>query len=292
MLERGNRRWPAVVLGTAVVLSTAGCGPRPAPADAAARVGDEIVPYAEFEAYVSGRVGLAAASSSRVLSGLLDQYLDEALLRLLALDEGRVDGDGDGGGGGGGAGDGEVAGWQVVDALLAGREPPPVSEEEIAVFYRANPDSFERPERVLLNQVLAEQRETAGRVARRMAAGDDYAALAAAFSSGVSINQSEITRDDLPVAFVDRIFALETGEVSEVIEADYGYHVFQVVARLPAARWPLAEARPRIVEILGRQGRRRMLANLVAEARGRYNVEVYARNLPFNYEGQYDSPNS
>lgn len=280
MFERGRRRWPAVALAAASALLAAGCGSRPEPADAAARVGDQMVPYAEFEAYVSGRLGLDAASSSLVLSGLLDQYLDEIVLRTLALDEGRV------------AGDGDVAGWQVIDALLAGREPPAVSDEEVSAYYHANPDSFERPERVLLNQVLAERRETAGRVAARMAAGDDYATLAVAFSSGVSINRSEITRDDLPAAFVDRIFALEDGEVSEVIEADYGYHVFQVVARLPAERWPLVEARPRIVEILGRQGRRRALENLVAEARGRYNIEVYARNLPFNYEGQYDSPNS
>lgn len=279
MIERGRPRWPAVALAVVSVSLAAGCGSRPEPADAAARVGDQVVPYAEFEAYVSGRLGLDAASSSLVLSGLLDQYLDEILLRTLALDEGRVDGDG-------------VAGWQVVDALLAGREPPAVSDEEISAYYHANPGSFERPERVLLNQVLAERRETAGRVAAKMAAGDDYATLAAGFSDGVSLNRSEIARDDLPAAFVDRIFALEVGEVSEVIEADYGYHVFQVVTRLPAERWPLAEARPRIVEILGREGRRRALANLVGEARGRYNVEVYARNLPFNYEGQYDSPNS
>ena len=114
-----------------------------------------------------------------------------------------------------------------------------------------------RPEHVepAVDQVLAEDSEIAGRVAERMAAGDDFAALTAAFSGGVTLNQGEITREDLPVAYVDRIFALDAGEVSEVIEADYGYHVFQVVARLPAGRWSLEEARPRITERLGRQGR-------------------------------------
>ena len=33
------------------------------------------------------------------------------------------------------------------------------------------------------------------------------------------------------------------------------------------------------------------LAELVAEARGRYNVRVFGRNLPFNYQGFYsDGP--
>lgn len=276
--RRGRVAW-ALVPALALHLLVVGCGgPRLAPADAAARVGDRIIPYAEFEAYVSAQVGLDTASSSLVLSGLLDQYLDEALLRRMALDEGRVE-------------EG-AAGWEVVDALVVERQPPPVSEQEIAAFYRVHRASFERPERVLLNQVLAERSEIAERVARRMIAGDDFAALSAAFIDGVVINQSEITREDLPVAFVDRIFALDDGEISEVIDADYGYHVFQVVARLPAEVASLDEARPRIVEALGRQGRRRALESLVEEARGRYNVEVFGRNLPFNYEGQYDSPNS
>ena len=265
------------VLAAAVLV--AGCGGAPlAPADAAARVGDVIVPYAEFETYVSAQVGLEIATSSQVLSGLLDQFLDERLLRALAVEEGRAEA--------------TATGQEVVRALLASREPPPVSDQEVAAFYRAYADSFTRPERVVLNQVLAENSEIAGRVAERMAAGDDFAALTAAFSGGVTLNQGEITREDLPVAYVDRIFALDAGEVSEVIEADYGYHVFQVVARLPAGRWSLEEARPGITERLGRQGRRRALESLVQEARGRYNVEVFARNLPFNYEGKYEPPNS
>ncbi len=40
-------------------------------------------------------------------------------------------------------------------------------------------------------------------------------------------------------AFADVIFALGEGEASRVIPADYGFHIFQVVRRLPAAVAPL-----------------------------------------------------
>lgn len=263
----------------AVLCLLAACaGQRPAPPDAAARVGDEIIPYAEFEAYVASRVGLDGASSSLVLSGLLDQYLDEVLLRLLALEEGRIAPD--------------APGWEAVDALLAGRPPQAVSEQEIAAYYDANPDAFARPERVLLHQILAEDRDTAERIAELMAGGEDFAEVGSRFRDAVSATRGELGREDLPAAFVDSIFDLEPGEVSEVIATDYGFHVFQVVDWLPAERSSLAEARPRIVDLLSRQGRRRALEELVAEARGRYNVEVFARNLPFNYEGQYESSKS
>ncbi|HEX5760311.1 MAG TPA: hypothetical protein VF121_14075, partial [Thermoanaerobaculia bacterium] len=70
----------------------------------------------------------------------------------------------------------------------------------------------------------------------------------------------------------------------------YGFHLFQVVERLPAAVVPLAAARPEIVRRLRRERADRRLRALVEEARGRYTVAVYERNLPFHYQGNYSAP--
>jgi hypothetical protein len=71
------------------------------------------------------------------------------------------------------------------------------------------------------------------------------------------------------------------------LEADYGFHVFQVLARLPPQVVPLDEAAGEIRATLERRAADARLGALVEEARSRYNVEVYARNLPFNYQGAF-----
>ena len=94
-------------------------------------------------------------------------------------------------------------------------------------------------------------------------------------------------RDDLPPSFADAIFALEPGQVSAPVATDYGFHLFQVLERLPAGALPMAAVAPEIRQTLRREAAERRLGELVTEARERYNVRVFGRNLPFNYQGLY-----
>lgn len=99
--------------------------------------------------------------------------------------------------------------------------------------------------------------------------------------------QGELSRDNLPPAFADVIFSLQPGEVSKVVAADYGFHVFEVLEHVPAGAVPLAEARDEIRERLRQERADRLLADLVKDGRSQYNVVVHRRNLPFNYKGSY-----
>jgi parvulin-like peptidyl-prolyl isomerase len=100
-------------------------------------------------------------------------------------------------------------------------------------------------------------------------------------------DQGELAREDLPPAFTEVIFALEPGQVSEVVQADYGFHLFQVVARLPADVQSVEDARDEVEAALRQEAVDRLLGDLVEEARRRYDVAVHERNLPFNYRGRY-----
>ena len=51
---------------------------------------------------------------------------------------------------------------------------------------------------------------------------------------------------------------------------------------------PLDAARGEILARLRQQRADEILQSLVQEARGRYNVKVYERNLPFGYAGSYN----
>jgi parvulin-like peptidyl-prolyl isomerase len=270
----------AVAALVLVMAPAAGCSHRQAPpaSDVAAAVGGAEIRYEEFQLYLSRTLGDAeTGAGSEVLSQLLDQYLEERLMLRLAVDGGLVP-----------AGS---APRQAIDALLRQAAGPPPSAAEIAEYYRRHRQDFARPERVRLRQILTEDRQTAERAERAIQGGEDFAAVARRLSRDAAAGgggyQGELARSDLPPAFVDVIFGLRPGEVSRVMPADYGFHIFQVLERLPAAVAPFEAAGAEIAARLRRERADRARASLVQQARARYNARVYERNLPFEYEGSY-----
>jgi parvulin-like peptidyl-prolyl isomerase len=254
-----------------------GCGGgEPAVPDQAARIDATAIGYGEFEAYLEeNSVDPSFGWGSDVLSALLDQFLDERLLHRLAVDRGLAD---------------EAAGSRAaVEQLLESDED--IGELEIAAYYRRHSARFERPERARVHQILLPDEATVDRAQAELAAGAAFLEVAERLSqvpvAAIGDSDAALAREDLPPAFAEAIFALEPGEVSAPVATDYGFHLFQVVERLPAGPEALSAVAAEIGETLRRERAEERLKALVAEARERYNVRVFGRNLPFNYQGLY-----
>ncbi|HSS75863.1 MAG TPA: peptidylprolyl isomerase, partial [Thermoanaerobaculia bacterium] len=160
-----------------------------------------------------------------------------------------------------------------------------------ARYYAAHRQDFTRPERVRLRQILTQDRATAERALKEIGGGADFAEVSRRLSrdpgAAAGGYQGELSREDLPPSFAEVIFSLKAGEVSRLVPADYGFHIFQVTEREPAQVISLDAARSEILAKLRQERADRLLQSLVQEARARYNVAVYGRNLPFDYEGYY-----
>ena len=273
--------WPGAVLACLLAAGAAGCGGgEPAVSDLAARVGDEQLAYAEFERYLAeNSVDPDLGWGSDVLSALFDQFLDEELLRLLAVERGVAAPD--------------AGRRRAAEHLLD--EVGEVDEQEIAAYYRRHRRRFERPERVRVRQILLPDRDAAERARAELVAGASFEEIARGLSQAptgvIGDGDAALAASDLPPAFADAIFALESGEISEPVVTDYGVHLFQVIELLPAGAPPLSAVAAEIGDKLRRERAEGALAELVGEARRRYNVRVFSRNLPFNYQGLYsDGP--
>ena len=177
------------------------------------------------------------------------------------------------------------------DALLAVEPASPPTESEIASWYESHRTRLARPERVELAEIRTEDRLAAERARREIVAGAEFGEMARRVSSGPAADrggrQGVFAREELPPAFAAVVFRLEEGAVSEVVEADASFHLFQVVARHPAAEPTLEEARGEALAALAAERADRALARVVSEARSRYALEVFDRNLPFAYRGTY-----
>ncbi len=273
-----NRSWSAVAAGITALVWGAGCSPVDVPAsDTVMVLAAREYAYGDFEHYLEvnsldGEVGLPSA----VLTGLFDQFILEELLVELARDEGLGDGDR----------------RVVIERLVSRRVASEVDSAAIELYYSEHPEEFRQPEQVDLRQLLVEQRPAAEAALARLRAGEAFEAVAIDVEGEEARGgwvQRGMTRDSLPPDFASAIFAIAPGEVSEIVETDYGFLLFEVLARHEAHDLTLQEASPRIREQLEREAADRALAVLVEEAAGRYNVEVFEQNLPFDYLGTYRS---
>jgi peptidyl-prolyl cis-trans isomerase C/foldase protein PrsA len=260
------------------LLAAIGCGGEPpVPAGVVVTMHGLELSYEQFTLYVAEAVGESeVAMSSEVLSGLFDQYLDEIVLRRWAEEEGIA------------------ATAPSSDALLALLSHLPTREPtaaEVEGYFRAHREEFRLSERVRLRQILVDDVDDARRAQAELRAGREFAEVADRFARHAFTppggDQGLLAREDLPAAFEEIVFELDEGERSDIIATDYGFYLFKVTERLPARDVGLDEARPEITRLLRRTAADAELAELVEQARTRYNARVHRENLPFDYDGRY-----
>jgi hypothetical protein len=266
-------------LASALAALALGCGaPAPLPGpDVVAEIDGVEVRHAEFVAFVQRNLGEPGGGlESEVLSALFDDFVGEHLLVRLARSRQLV-----------GV---HARAAEAVETLLAAEGAPPPAPSAVAGYYAEHADDFRVPEKVELRVVRTDDRAAAERARRELAAGADFADVARRLSVDPTAElggvQGELARDELPVELGDAVFRLRVGEVSQVLAGDAGFYVCRVERRIPARVRTLDETRDEVVRKLAGARADRALARLVAEARSRYAVRVYDRNLPFVYRGR------
>ncbi len=268
-----------VSLGAVALLAAvAGCAPPPPPPDVVARLGGQAISYAVFEAYVEESVpAIGAPIDSAVLSRLFDRFLEEALLVRLAAGRRQAPSD-----------------RAAAIASLVAQRTPPVTQAEISAYYESHRAELALPARVDLWQLLIDEREVAAEAVARLTRGEPFHHVAGTLvPEGETVEvwtQQAVVVADLPPAYAAAVSRLPVGGVSPMLEAEDRWVVFQVARKLPAGEPSLAAAAPAIAERLAARRGAEAREALVAEARERYDLEVFDRNLPFAYGGRFRAP--
>ena len=143
-----------------------------------------------------------------------------------------------------------------------------VSEAEMQAFFHRYPDYFIRKDEIRVRQIfiafpdgddLAVRGETLLRIQSiqdRLRRGDNFAALALEYSDDPSRARGGdlgyLERSQMVGAFADAAFALEPGQVSDIVETRFGYHLIKMVDRIPSSRMTYRNARAKINRTLRR----------------------------------------
>ncbi|MFC1488788.1 peptidylprolyl isomerase [Thermodesulfobacteriota bacterium] len=141
-----------------------------------------------------------------------------------------------------------------------------VAEKEIKAYYKSHPGYFKQPEQVRASHILikvapdandfqkAEARSKIEMIRQMLKEGEDFAALARAYSKGPSnANDGDLgyfRRGEKAMPFETAAFALEPGDVSGIIETDIGFHLIKVVDKKSEASTGYGKARGKIAQYM------------------------------------------
>jgi peptidyl-prolyl cis-trans isomerase D len=141
-----------------------------------------------------------------------------------------------------------------------------VAETDIQRSYTDNLTLYQTPEQlrashILLNtaaQDVEEVRARAEDILAQIRAGADFATLAREVSEdeATAVNGGDLdyfSRGQMVAEFETVAFALEAGDVSDLVQTQFGFHIIQVVDKLPADTRSLDEVRAQIEDTIAWQ---------------------------------------
>ena len=141
-----------------------------------------------------------------------------------------------------------------------------VSDQEVREFYDKNPETFSMPEQVRASHILimvdaktgeAEKKAVRAKVdelLKQVKSGADFAKLAQENSGCPSSKQGGdlgyFSKGQMVKPFEDAAWAMKPGEISDVVETQFGYHIIKVTEKRAKDKMPFDALKGRIQESL------------------------------------------
>ncbi|MBM3285717.1 MAG: hypothetical protein FJY81_07565, partial [Candidatus Aminicenantes bacterium] len=183
-----------------------------------------------------------------------------------------------------------------VESLLANKMGglKKAEKEEIDAFYREHPESFRTEEQIRASHILvasgpddspdarAQKRLEMSRLQGEVKKGVEFAELARQHSDcpskakGGDLGYFE--RGKMVKAFEDAAFQMKTGEVSEIVETQFGYHLIKVTDHQQPGTLTIEQVRDDIAAFLEQQNREQAVGDYLAKLRGSAKIE-YAEGV-------------
>ena len=177
---------------------------------------------------------------------------------------------------------------KMMEAEVASE--PEATDAQVREFYDKNPDKFKQDESVRASHILirtdpkggdaakAKARAKAEGLATQAKGGADFATLARENSAdGSAANGGDlnwIARGQTVAPFDKAAFSMQPGQISDVVETEFGFHVIKVVEKKAASTVPLEQASARIRDFLTGQHKQERAQAFIEQLKKKAKIEV------------------
>ncbi|MBW2472138.1 MAG: SurA N-terminal domain-containing protein [Deltaproteobacteria bacterium] len=153
-------------------------------------------------------------------------------------------------------------------------EAAAIPEEDLEAFYRENLSRYANPEQrsarhILIKtseedsvDALAEKKDRAAKILELARTGEDFAELAKQYSEGPSGPKGGdlgfFSRGRMVKPFEDAVFSLNEGDISDLVETQFGFHIIKLEKIEPAHTKTLEEVKAEIAALIQEQKSREL----------------------------------
>lgn len=185
----------------------------------------------------------------------------------------------------------EIKEDMMIESLLDGelKDVKKVAAEEVSAFYRDHPESFRSPEQVRASHILikvdqgvpedqrAQKRLELAGIKGEIEKGADFGELAGKHSDCPSKARGGdlgfFGRGKMVKPFEDAAFAMKVGEVSDIVETQFGYHLIKLIDHQEPKDAQLDEVKGQIEGFLNRQAKDKAIGEYVSKLRESAKIE-------------------
>jgi peptidyl-prolyl cis-trans isomerase C len=169
-----------------------------------------------------------------------------------------------------------------------------IPDEDVKKYYDENIDKFKQPEEIRASHILilapsgtdqekkdAFKKDTEA-ILQRLKAGEDFASVAKEVSQDPSTKEKGgdlgfFTKGQMVKSFEDSAFALSPGEMSDIVETEFGFHIIKVTDKKEAKTVSLDEAKEGIRSSLKSAKVNSDVNKYIAELRSKAKIEIFIK---------------
>lgn len=159
-----------------------------------------------------------------------------------------------------------------------------VTSEDVKAYYEKHPEEMKQGEEVHAAHILVKDQKEAEAALKKLKKGANFSTLA----SEISVDPGSKSRGGdlgffpkgrMVPAFEEVAFRLKPGELSDLVQTQFGYHIIKVLEKRGGEQLSLEAAQPQIQQKLMQEKQKTMFDTLVADLKSKAKITLHEELL-------------